>query len=244
MHLRKLLLFAPLLLLMACGTPLLSRKGAQQPHYLELTTRYGSSIIRLYDQTPLHRDNMLKLVREGFYDSLLFHRVIENFMIQGGDPNSRDAAPGEQLGNGEAPGPRIPAEFRDSLFHKKGVVAAARDNNPEKASSNCQFYIVQGQVFTDEQLDMLEQTRLEGRHIPEWQREVYKTTGGTPHLDQSYTVFGEVVKGLDMVDSIAAVATDPFDRPVADVTMSIRELSRREVRRLENELQQGSPEKL
>ncbi|QEC51418.1 peptidylprolyl isomerase [Anseongella ginsenosidimutans] len=202
---------------------------------MELSTSYGSSIIRLYDETPLHRDNMLKLVRDGFYDSLLFHRVIENFMIQGGDPNSKDAAPGERLGEGEAPGPRIPAEFRDSLFHKKGVLAAARDNNPEKASSNCQFYIVQGQVFTDEQLDMLEQTRLEGREIPQWQREVYKTIGGTPHLDQTYTVFGEVVQGLAMIDTIAAVETDSFDRPEKDVKMTIRELTRREVRRLEYE---------
>ncbi|WP_225975262.1 peptidylprolyl isomerase [Anseongella ginsenosidimutans] len=200
-----------------------------------MSTSYGSSIIRLYDETPLHRDNMLKLVRDGFYDSLLFHRVIENFMIQGGDPNSKDAAPGERLGEGEAPGPRIPAEFRDSLFHKKGVLAAARDNNPEKASSNCQFYIVQGQVFTDEQLDMLEQTRLEGREIPQWQREVYKTIGGTPHLDQTYTVFGEVVQGLAMIDTIAAVETDSFDRPEKDVKMTIRELTRREVRRLEYE---------
>ncbi|HYH55391.1 MAG TPA: peptidylprolyl isomerase, partial [Anseongella sp.] len=193
---KKLLLFSPLLLLAACGFPRLGQKGKQQPHYIEITTGYGSSIIRLYDETPLHRDNMLNLVRRGFYDSLLFHRVIENFMIQGGDPNSKEAAPGEQLGNGEAPGPKIAAEFRDSLFHKKGVLAAARDNNPEKASSNCQFYIVQGQVFTDDELDMLEQTRLGGREIPEWQRQVYKTLGGTPHLDQGYTVFGEVVHGL------------------------------------------------
>ncbi|HEY9561895.1 MAG TPA: peptidylprolyl isomerase [Anseongella sp.] len=237
MTLKKLLLFTPLLLLTACGTPLFSGKSAQQQHYIKISTSYGSSIIRLYDETPLHRDNMLKLIRDGFYDSLLFHRVIEEFMIQGGDPDSRDAAPGERLGEGEAPGPRIQAEFRDSLFHKKGVIAAARDNNPEKASSNCQFYIVQGQVFTDQQLDQLENTRLGGRKIPAWQREVYKTTGGTPHLDQSYTVFGEVVSGLDMVDDIAAVETDAHDRPLKDVTMSIRELTRREVRQLESELQ-------
>src|SRR3546814_83100 len=187
MTLKKLLLFTPLLLLTACGTPLFSGKSAQQQHYIKISTSYGSSIIRLYDETPLHRDNMLKLIRDGFYDSLLFHRVIEEFMIQGGDPDSRDAAPGERLGEGEAPGPRIQAEFRDSLFHKKGVIAAARDNNPEKASSNCQFYIVQGQVFTDQQLDQLENTRLGGRKIPAWQREVYKTTGGTPHLDRKST---------------------------------------------------------
>lgn len=233
MNFRKLFLFAPLLLLTACGLPLFSKKGAPLPHYIELTTSYGSSIIRLYDETPLHRDNMLDLVHAGFYDSLLFHRVIENFMIQGGDPNSRNAAPGERLGEGEAPGERIAAEFRDSLFHKKGALAAARDNNPEKASSNCQFYIVQGQVFTDQQLDQLEQTRLQGREIPEWQREVYTTLGGTPHLDQSYTVFGEVVQGLEIIDSIAAVETDPYDRPLENIKMSIRELSKREIRRLE-----------
>lgn len=227
------LLFASFLMLTACGLPLLSKKSGPQPHYIELSTPYGNSIIRLYDETPLHRDNMLRLVREGFYDSLLFHRVIEDFMIQGGDPESRNAAPDQRLGTGEAPGPRIPAEFRDSLFHKKGVLAAARDNNPEKASSNCQFYIVQGQVFTDEQLDQLEQTRLGGREIPEWQRQVYKTLGGTPHLDQSYTVFGEVVQGIGVIDKIAAVETDPFDRPRDDVRMSIRELTKREVRRLE-----------
>lgn len=232
---RNIVLLASLLALNSCGLPLLSKKSGPQSHYLELTTPYGSSIIRLYDETPLHRDNMLRLVREGFYDSLLFHRVIADFMIQGGDPDSRNAGPGQRLGSGEAPGPRIPAEFRDSLFHKKGVLAAARDNNPEKASSNCQFYLVQGQVFTDEQLDQLEQTRLGGRQIPEWQREVYTTVGGTPHLDQSYTVFGEVVRGLEVVDKIAVLETDSFDRPRDDVRMSIRELTRREVRRLANE---------
>lgn len=236
MRLKNSLLFSPLLLLTACGLPLLTQKGGEQPHYIEVNTDYGSSIIRLYDETPLHRDNMLKLVSQGFYDSLLFHRVIGDFMIQGGDPNSRDAAEGEQLGSGEAPGPKIAAEFRDSLFHKKGVLAAARDNNPEKASSNCQFYIVQGRVFTDEELNMLEQTRLGGRKIPEWQRQVYKTIGGTPHLDQGYTVFGEVITGLDMVDEIAAVETGAFDRPVKDVKMSIRELTKKEIRRLEKEL--------
>src|SRR3546814_1204437 len=119
MTLKKLLLFTPLLLLTACGTPLFSVKSAQQQHYIKISTSYVSSIIRLYDETPLHRDNMLKLIRDGFYDSLLFHRVIEEFMIQGGDPDSRDAAPGERLGEGEAPGPRIQAEFRDSLFHNR-----------------------------------------------------------------------------------------------------------------------------
>jgi peptidyl-prolyl cis-trans isomerase B (cyclophilin B) len=195
----------------------LSKKDREKDVLLQ--TNYGDIIIRLSDSTPLHRDNFLKLVKVGFYDSLLFHRVIENFMIQGGDPNSKRAMAGEPLGNGGV-GYRIPAEFRPSLFHKKGVIAAARDNNPEKASSGCQFYIVQGKVFTDAGLDSVETYRLNGRKIPSEQREVYKTLGGTPHLDQSYTVFGEVVEGLDVVDKIAAVLTSKGqdrDRPLADV---------------------------
>ena len=195
----------------------LSKKDREKDVSLE--TNYGDMIIRLSDSTPLHRDNFLKLVKVGFYDSLLFHRVIENFMIQGGDPNSKRAIAGEPLGNGGV-GYRIPAEFRPSLFHKKGVIAAARDNNPEKASSGCQFYIVQGKVFTDAGLDSVETYRLNGKKIPPEQREVYKTLGGTPHLDQSYTVFGEVVEGLDVVDKIAAVLTSKGqdrDRPLADV---------------------------
>lgn len=171
-----------------------------------LETNYGDIVIRLSDSTPLHRDNFLKLVKTGYYDSVLFHRVIRNFMIQGGDPTSKHAKPGEPLGNG-GPDYTIPAEFRTGLFHKKGVIAAARNDNPEKASSGSQFYIVQGKIFTDAGLDSVETYRLNGRKIPPGQREVYKTVGGTPHLDQNYTVFGEVVKGLDVVDKIAAVPT-------------------------------------
>ena len=184
-----------------------------------LETNYGDIVIRLSDSTPLHRDNFLKLVKTDYYDSVLFHRVIKNFMIQGGDPTSRHAKPGEPLGNG-GPDYTIPAEFRTGLFHKKGVIAAARDDNPEKASSGSQFYIVQGKIFTDAGLDSVETYRLKGRKIPTVQREVYKTLGGTPHLDQNYTVFGEVVKGLDVVDKIAAVPTSKGqdrDRPLEDV---------------------------
>ena len=184
-----------------------------------LQTNYGDIFIRLSDSTPLHRDNFLKLVKTGYYNGILFHRVIKNFMIQAGDPDSRNAKPGEPLGNG-GPGYTVPAEFRTSLFHKKGVIAAARDNNPEKASSGSQFYIVQGKIFTDAGLDSVETYRLKGRKIPPEQREVYKTIGGTPHLDQNYTVFGEVVKGLDVVDKIASVPTSKGadrDRPLEDV---------------------------
>jgi peptidyl-prolyl cis-trans isomerase B (cyclophilin B) len=184
-------------------------------------TSYGKMTILLYDETPLHRDNFIKLVKQHFYDSLLFHRVIKNFMIQGGDPTSKHPAPGDTtLGDGDV-GYTIPAEFNMKLFHKKGVLAAARDDNPAKASSGCQFYIVQGKKFTDSSLNVVETKRLKHK-IPDDQREVYKTIGGTPHLDQNYTVFGEVVKGLDVVDKIANEPTDKKDRPLKDVQMTIR----------------------
>jgi len=189
---------------------------------VELVTNYGNIVLRLNDSTPLHRDNFIRLVKTAYYDSVLFHRVINRFMIQSGDPESKHAEKGQPLGNG---GPKytIPAEFRVTLFHRKGVLAAARDGddvNPEKASSGSQFYIVQGKKFTDAGLDSVETYRLKGRKIPDDQREVYKTIGGTPHLDQGYTVFGEVVSGLDVVDSIAAVPTskdEDRDRPLEDV---------------------------
>lgn len=193
-----------------------------------LQTSMGNIVIRLSDSTPLHRDNFLKLVKQKFYDSVLFHRVIQNFMIQAGDPDSKKATPGQPLGSG-GPGYRVPAEFRPGLFHKKGVIAAARDNNPEKASSGCQFYLTQGKVFTDAGLDSVETFRLK-RKIPASQREVYKTLGGVPHLDQNYTVFGEVVKGLDVIDRIAAVPTSKGidrDRPLENVVIVKATLIRR-----------------
>lgn len=186
----------------------------------------------LYNQTPKHRDNFLKLAGEGFYNGTLFHRVIKEFMIQGGDPDSKTAKTGQTLGEGDL-GYRVDAEFRDSLFHKKGVLAAARDNNPEKASSASQFYIVQGKKWTDEALDKL---RINGREIPASQRKIYKSIGGTPHLDQNYTVYGEVIKGLEMVDTIAAVKTASADRPVEDIAMEISVLKKREARKLEKKL--------
>ena len=182
-----------------------------------VTTDSGNMVIRLYDSTPLHRDNFIAKVNEGFYDSLMFHRVIKGFMIQGGDPNSKNAQPGEMLGMGSAPGDRIPAEFRPTLFHKKGVLAAARDGNPEKASSNCQFYIVQGKKYNDQELAMAP--------IPASQKAVYKKIGGTPMLDQNYTVFGEVEIGLAVVDKIASVPTAPGDRPMADTRMKMKILT-------------------
>ena len=193
-----------------------------------LQTSFGDIVVRLSDSTPLHRDNFLLLTKKGFYDSLLFHRVIQNFMIQAGDPNSRTAIAGQLLGNG-GPTEKIPAEFRQTLFHKRGVIAAARDNNPEKASSGSQFYIVQGKIFTDAGLDSVETYRLK-RKIPVEQREVYKNIGGTPHLDQTYTVFGEVVKGMDVVDKIASVQTSKGadrDRPLQDVKIIKAKLIKR-----------------
>jgi peptidyl-prolyl cis-trans isomerase B (cyclophilin B) len=160
----------------------------------------------------------VKLVSEGFYDSLLFHRVIKGFMIQGGDPQSKNASAGQMLGSGDV-GYRIPAEFNDSLYHKKGVLAAARDNNPEKASSGCQFYIVQGKPMIENELQMAE--RRSGKPMSEAKRNDYKTIGGSVWLDGEYTVYGEVVEGLDVIDKIAAVPCGPSDRPATDLRMKM-----------------------
>ncbi len=209
---------------------------AKKPnYYVRIKTAYGECIIRLYNETPLHRDNFIKLVKKGHYNGTLFHRVIQNFMIQGGDPDSKDPnknKPGMELGNGDV-GYTVPAEFRDSLFHKRGVLAAARDDIPSKASSGCQFYIVEGKRFTDAELDKLIETRLKGRQIPASQRAVYTSVGGSPHLDQNYTVYGEVVSGIDMVDRVAAVKKDAKDRPLTDVTMTVSLLKKRECRQLD-----------
>jgi cyclophilin family peptidyl-prolyl cis-trans isomerase len=186
---------------------------------IKLTTDSGVIVLRLYDSTPLHRDNFVKLVEAHFYDSLIFHRVIQNFMIQGGDPQSKNAEPGIMLGNGGGDMERIPAEFRPTLFHKKGVLAAARDGNPEKASSACQFYIVQGKKYSDAELNMMEIQM--ARKFSKTQRLAYKTKGGTPFLDMGYTVFGEVESGLQVVDKIAGVPKDGSDRPLGDVRMKM-----------------------
>jgi cyclophilin family peptidyl-prolyl cis-trans isomerase len=182
---------------------------------VKIVTDSGAMIVKLYDSTPLHRDNFAKLVSEKFYDSLLFHRVISAFMIQGGDPNSKTAEQGAMLGNGGGDMARIPAEFRSTLFHKKGTLCAARDGNPEKASSACQFYIVQGKKFTDEELN-----NMPIQYTPE-QKIIYKTVGGTPFLDQNYTVFGEVISGMEVIDKIASVQKGMADRPVGDVRMKM-----------------------
>lgn len=242
---------------------------------VEITTKFGMIKLKLYNETPLHRDNFLKLVNEQFFDSLLFHRVMKNFMIQGGDPDSKGALEGKVLGNG-GPGYDVPAEFVSGLYHKKGALAAARepDNvNPSKMSSGSQFYIVQGQVWDSTQLEMFESRFVEQYHSVEFKKylnlpenkdlksrymqamqtgdrltsadimnktnpiideimekykftdeqiKVYTTDGGTPFLDHNYTVFGEMIEGWDVLDSIAAVKVDKNNRPFEDVIMSIR----------------------
>ncbi len=196
----------------------------QQPKVclVEIETTLGTMKAVLYDATPQHRDNFLKLAEEGFYDGLLFHRVINGFMIQGGDPESRNAKSDKRLGSG-GPGYQIPAEFVDTLAHVKGALAAARTNNPKKKSSGSQFYIVQGRKMAEKQLDMMEAQK-DIRYTPE-QRKIYCSQGGTPQLDQEYTVFGQVIEGLDVLDKIAATATAPGDRPKMDIKMKIRPIN-------------------
>lgn len=245
-----------------------------------IVTDYGAIKIKLYNETPMHRDNFIKLVKGGYFDSLMFHRVIQNFMIQGGDPDSKRAAPGIELGNG-GPGYTIPAEFNSKLFHKKGVLAAARDSdleNPSQVSSGSQFYIVQGRVYNDsllniqakritkmklfntivnqdknkgllekyqtfvkvKQTDSMEflenivKEQLEAQlptqelyTFSEEQIKAYGTIGGTPHLDESYTVFGEVYEGLEVIDQIAKQSVDKNDRPLTDIRMKISIISNR-----------------
>jgi peptidylprolyl isomerase len=276
----KKFLFLPLILLAAffAFSEAKKDKPAQQT-YVVITTSYGEIKLKLYDETPLHRDNFLKNIREGVYDSLLFHRVIKDFMIQGGDPDSKHAKDGDMLGNGGLDY-TVPAEFRKELFHKKGTLCAARqgdDMNPLKASSSTQFYIVQGQVFTEANLKKMEakgnqtiQNKIffELLELPEYesqkklfeeyrktnnqqggmelflsmlekikevqkerglefkisdeQRKVYTTVGGTPHLDGNYTVFGEIISGMDVVEKIALEEVDANNRPKNNVRFSMK----------------------
>jgi cyclophilin family peptidyl-prolyl cis-trans isomerase len=196
-----------------------SKSTAPKEQVVEITTAMGKMKLKLYNETPKHRNNFIKLINDGFYTDLLFHRIIKDFMIQGGDPNSKNASADAMLGSGDV-GYTIPAEFNPSLVHKKGALAAARNNNPEKASSGCQFYIVQGRKSTDEELNAMESRN--GIKYTEQQRADYKTIGGTAMLDMNYTVFGEVIEGLDVLDKIAAVKTKSPDRPIEDVKFTIK----------------------
>ncbi len=250
------------------------RPAPAKEQMVEITTNFGVIVVKLYNETPLHRDNFVKLVKEGFYDSLLFHRVINTFMIQGGDPNSKQADSTATLGNGDV-GYKIPGEFNKDLFHKRGALAAARDNNPERASSGCQFYIVHGRKFNQQELEQILNSRnmnnKQGILYSCYQRDtvqaaiyqiqqsgdkerlreymanlqkivdamykeqfpdaekvnldqmgVYMNEGGAPHLDGSYTVFGEVVSGMEVVDKIASQKTGTADRPLENIRMKMR----------------------
>jgi len=258
--------------LFSCGNA--QDKSDKRPVVL-IKTQFGDIKVALYNETPKHRDNFLKLAKAGFYDGVLFHRVIKDFMIQGGDPDTRNAKPDQQLGNG-GPGYEIDNEINPKFLHKKGALAAAREGdqvNPLKKSSGSQFYIVQGVVFPANNIPALEEKGTEklaqsymrqlamanedslkfyqqsGNQIAyailieklqsqamekakktpfkltEEQKQVYTTIGGTPHLDGNYTVFGEVIEGLSVVDSIAAQPTGPNDRPKKDLKMEMKILS-------------------
>ncbi len=192
-------------------------KGKEKETKAVISTDYGDITILLYNSTPKHRDNFIKLVRSGYYDGLLFHRVIDGFMIQGGDPESRQAAPGAPLGMG-GPGYEIDAEI--GAPHLRGAIAAARTPNPEKKSSGSQFYIVTGTKVTEEDLHYVELTKK--IKYNEVQRKLYLEEGGYPSLDTDYTVFGEVVSGIEVADKIARLNKDERNRPLQDVKMTIK----------------------
>jgi cyclophilin family peptidyl-prolyl cis-trans isomerase len=197
---------------------------SQTPMYtILISTSMGDMKAVLYAETPIHSENFIDLVRKGFYNGLTFHRVINNFMIQTGDPRTRKM---------DYPGAKyipdvnytLPAEFNPALYHRKAVIAAARMDdkvNPQRESSGSQFYIVQGRKFTDKELDQMVEKQVRIKFTEE-QRNIYKTTGGTPHLDYAYTVFGEVISGIEVIDKIAAVAVDKNNRPLEDVRISIK----------------------
>lgn len=194
----------------------LSLSAIAQTHKVRIETEYGNIVMMLYDNTPLNANNMVKLANEHFYDSTLFHRCIPQFVIQGGDPESKKAKPGQALGNGGL-GTTIPAEINETAFHKRGALGVARDQTPDKSGSACQFYIVVGKKFSEAELETISQ-RTNRKYTPE-QIEAYKTIGGTPHLDGNYTVFGEVIEGMEIVDKISMEPRDRADRPNKDIRM-------------------------
>ncbi|HQX43491.1 MAG: peptidylprolyl isomerase [Saprospiraceae bacterium] len=211
----KQILFGLLLVTLAFSCT--SKKSG---NFALIETSYGNMKVRLYDSTPKHKANFIKLVQEKFYDGTLFHRVINNFMIQGGDPDSKNASPGQPLGSG-GPGYTIDAEI--GKFHFKGALCAARQGdqvNPQKKSSGSQFYLVQGQTMDPAQIQMLAMQK--GLNYSEADIKKYATLGGTPFLDGDYTVFGEVVEGIEVIDKIAAVQGDQMNRPQSDIKMTIK----------------------
>jgi len=210
--------FALLAIICLISIQSFAQKKSKKDDLVTIKTEQGTMHVILFDETPKHKANFIKLVKDKFYDGLLFHRVIEGFMIQGGDPESRDAKADVTLGKGEN-GYRVPAEFSPKLFHQKGALAAARDNNPAKESSGCQFYIVQGKKWN--KADLAKQVARATRKVTEEQKAVYETVGGTPHLDGSYTVFGQVVDGIDVIDKITSYPRNDRDRPEKNIAMKV-----------------------
>ena len=215
------LLFA-ICLFSSCAKSIYRSSSPDYSPIVQISTSFGDMEVQLFANTPKHRDNFVKLVKQGFYDSLLFHRVIDKFMIQGGDPKSKNANADQMLGS-SGPGYTIPAEFIDSNIHIKGALAAARMGdqvNPKKESSGSQFYLVMGQPVSDKLLNMMMQRN--GVSYTDAQKELYRTIGGTPHLDGGYTVFGRVIKGIEIIDKIAKVSTNSANRPKTDVIMKMK----------------------
>lgn len=208
-----------ILLFLGFNQPIFSQ-NKKKDYLVTIHTKFGDMNLILFDKTPKHKANFLKLVNDKFYDSTLFHRVIQNFMIQGGDPISKKAKAGEALGGGDI-GYKIPAEFSPELYHKKGALAAAGNNFPATESSGCQFYIVHGKVWDEQGLEA--QIRRSGRPFTDLQKSTYKSIGGSPHLDGNYTVFGQLIGGFTVLDSIANSKTSksPKDRPLTDLKMNI-----------------------
>jgi len=215
-----IIFFIILLLTLNCSQMLLS----QTPLYkILISTSMGDMKAVLYAETPLHSENFIDLVRKGFYNGQSFHRVINNFMIQAGDANTKKTTEkdGQIITNVTY---TIPSEFNPALFHKKAVIAAARMDdkvNPERASSGSQFYIVQGRTFSDQDLNQMENKNIHIKFTEE-QRKIYKSIGGTPHLDYAYTVFGEVISGIEVIDKIASVPVDKNNRPLKDIRLNIK----------------------
>lgn len=194
-----------------------SNNNTQMMTKVLFKTTFGDITVALYDDTPQHKANFIKLVNDKFYDGVLFHRIIKGFMIQGGDPNSKTAKAGQRLGDGDV-GYTIPAEFVAGHYHKRGALAAAREPdqvNPQKASSGCQFYIVDGTVYDNDKMTLIAQRT--GKTFSPEQVQAYTTVGGAPWLDGDYTVFGEVIKGMDVVDKISGQQKDGNDRPLEDI---------------------------
>lgn len=226
------------LLFFICNS-LFAGKGPKEK-IIEIKTEYGTIYIWLYKDTPLHRDNFLKLAGENFFDSTMFHRVIQNFMIQGGDPYSRMPEKMDSLGEG-GPGYELDAEFLPHHWHKRGVIAAARngdDVNPQRKSAGSQFYIVQGRKITEEDMKKYTARVQKGLNdstfqFTKKQKEYYMNIGGTPWLDRQYTVFGEVIRGMEVVDKIAAVEKIPVDRPKKDIRMDVNiiEMTKKELKK-------------